>query len=114
MAHSLTALARVESAIGRTEEAQAHGRESLEICRAMGGDAIRVYALAVLAFDDLAGGRIEPAIELLDEAQELSDRLSMDEPALVSGRPTTSRPWPGPAAPIAPARRSPASSARPR
>ena len=87
MAHSLTALARVESALGRSEEAQAHGRESLEICRAMGGDAIRVYALAVLAFDDLVGGRVERAIELLDEATEVSDRLSMDEPALVQWAP---------------------------
>jgi DNA-binding CsgD family transcriptional regulator len=87
LAHSLTALARVESATGRGEDAQRHGRESLEICRAMGGDAIRVYALAVLAFDALAGGRAESAIELLDEATEVADRLTMDEPALVQWAP---------------------------
>jgi DNA-binding CsgD family transcriptional regulator len=87
MAHSLTALARVESATGRSEDAQRHGRESLEICRAMGGDAIRVYALSVLAFDDLTTGRVESAIELLDEAREVADRLTMDEPALVQWAP---------------------------
>ena len=87
LSHSLTALARVESALGRSEDAQRHGRESLEICRAMGGDAIRVYALAALAFDDLVTGRVESTIELLDEAAEVADRLTMEEPALVQWAP---------------------------
>ena len=113
MAHSLTALARVESAIGRTEEAQAHGRESLEICRAMGGDAIRVYALAVLAFDDLAAGGSRRRSSCSTRRRSSPTASRWTSPRSCSGRPTTSRRWPAPAAPTAPARRSRASSARP-
>ena len=87
LAHSLTALARVESGLGRSEDAQAHGREALELTRALGSDAIRVYALSALAFDDLVAGRAESVIELLDEAQQVSDRLEMNEPALVQWAP---------------------------
>jgi DNA-binding CsgD family transcriptional regulator len=87
LAHSLTALARVESGLGRSADAQAHGREALELTRALGSDAIRVYALASLAFDDLIAGRVESVIELLDEAQQVADRIGMDEPALVQWAP---------------------------
>jgi DNA-binding CsgD family transcriptional regulator len=87
LAHSLTALARVESALGHGRDAQAHGREALDLCRALGSDAIRVYALSVLAFDDLAHGRVEPAIEYLDEAFDVTERLTMNEPGLVQWAP---------------------------
>ena len=87
LAHSLSALSHVEAALGHTEDARLHGRESLDLCRSLGSDATRVYALAALAFDDLAHGRVESVIELLDEAQDVADRLKMEEPALVQWAP---------------------------
>jgi DNA-binding CsgD family transcriptional regulator len=88
LAHSLAALADVESGLGRSEEAQAHGRESLELTRTLGSDAIRVYALNALGLDAVIGGRVEQAIELLDEAQLVTERIRMEEPALVQWQPT--------------------------
>ena len=87
LAHSLTALARVESALGHADEAQQHGRDALALTRELGTDAVRVYALSALAFDDLAHLRVEPAIEYLEEALLVADRLEMHEPSLVQWAP---------------------------
>jgi DNA-binding CsgD family transcriptional regulator len=88
LAHALAALADVESGLGRSADAQAHGREALELTRALGSDAIRVYALNALALDDVINGRIEQAIEELDEAHLVAERCDMQEPALVQWAPT--------------------------
>lgn len=62
-------------------------REAIELTRALGSDAIRVSALHALAFDGLTHGRVEQAIELLDEVRIVADRVKMHEPALVQWAP---------------------------
>lgn len=87
LSHSLSALAEVESGLGRSDDAQRHAREAIELTRALGSDAIRVYALHALALDGLTHGRIEQAIELLDEVQLVAERVNILEPALVQWAP---------------------------
>lgn len=72
---SLSVLAHVEAAMGRRDDARAHGREAVQLAELLGGPAITVYGLNALALDALGAGEIEGANELYDRVHRFTQKL---------------------------------------
>jgi DNA-binding CsgD family transcriptional regulator len=72
---SLSVLAHVEAAMGRRDDARAHGREAVQLSELLGGPAITVYGLNALALDALGAGEIESAGELYDRVHRFTQKL---------------------------------------
>ncbi|HWI71552.1 MAG TPA: LuxR C-terminal-related transcriptional regulator, partial [Baekduia sp.] len=72
---SLSVLAHVEAAMGRRDDARAHGREAVQLSELLGGPAITVYGLNALALDALGAGEIEGANELYDRVHRFTQKL---------------------------------------
>lgn len=72
---SLSVLAHVEAAMGRRDDARAHGREAVQLSELLGGPAITVYGLNALALDALGAGEIETAVEYYDRVHRFTQRL---------------------------------------
>src|SRR3954468_12952525 len=75
MTFALAVLAHVEAAMGRRDNARAHGRESVQIADMLGGPAITVYGLNALALDALGAGEAEAAVEYYDRVHRFTQRL---------------------------------------
>src|SRR4051795_12086286 len=75
MTFALAVLAHVEAAMGRRDDARAHGRESVQIADMLGGPAISVYGLNALALDALGAGEAEGAVELYDRIHRTTQKL---------------------------------------
>ncbi len=72
LAFSAGTLAQVEAALGRSEAAQEHAKQSLALTEAQEGAATSVYALHALGLDALGRGDAEIAGEWLDRAQRVA------------------------------------------
>ena len=72
---SLSVLAHVEAAMGRRDDARAHGREAVQLSELLGGPAITVYGLNALALDAFGAGEIEAAVEYYDRVHRFTQRL---------------------------------------
>jgi DNA-binding CsgD family transcriptional regulator/tetratricopeptide (TPR) repeat protein len=72
---ALSVLAHVEAAMGRRDDARAHGREAVQLSELLGGPAITVYGLNALALDALGAGEIEAAVEYYDRVHRFTQRL---------------------------------------
>ncbi|WP_272475882.1 helix-turn-helix transcriptional regulator [Baekduia alba] len=72
---SLAVLAHVEAAMGRRDDARAHGRESVQIAELLNGPAIAVYGLNAMALDALGAGEVEAATELYDRVHRFTQKL---------------------------------------
>ncbi|MCW2983044.1 MAG: family ATPase, partial [Conexibacter sp.] len=72
---SLSVLAHVEAAMGRRDDARAHGREAVQLSELLGGPAITVYGLNALALDALGAGEAESATELYDRVHRFTQKL---------------------------------------
>ncbi|HET6510460.1 MAG TPA: AAA family ATPase [Baekduia sp.] len=72
---ALSVLAHVEAAVGRRDDARAHGREGVQLSELLGGPAITVYGLNALALDALGAGEIEAAVEYYDRVHRFTLRL---------------------------------------
>ena len=75
MTFALAVLAHVEAAMGRRDDARAHGRESVQLADMLGGPAISVYGLNALALDALGAGEVEAATELYDRVHRTTQKL---------------------------------------
>jgi DNA-binding CsgD family transcriptional regulator len=75
MTFALAVLAHVEAAMGRRDDARAHGRESVQLADMLGGAAISVYGLNALALDALGAGEVETATELYDRVHRTTQKL---------------------------------------
>lgn len=72
---ALSVLAHVEAAMGRRDDARAHGREAVQLSELLGGPAITVYGLNALALDALGAGEVEAAVEYYDRVHRFTQRL---------------------------------------
>jgi DNA-binding CsgD family transcriptional regulator len=72
---ALSVLAHVEAAMGRRDDARAHGREAVQLSELLGGPAITVYGLNALALDALGAGEVETAVEYYDRVHRFTQRL---------------------------------------
>lgn len=72
---SLAVLAHIEAAMGRRDDARAHGRESVQIAELINGPAIAVYGLNAMALDALGAGEVETATELYDRVHRFTQKL---------------------------------------
>ncbi|HWH96673.1 MAG TPA: LuxR C-terminal-related transcriptional regulator, partial [Baekduia sp.] len=75
MTFALAVLAHIEAAMGRREDARAHGRESVQLADLLGSPAIAVYGLNALALDALGAGEVEAATEFYDRVQRTTQKL---------------------------------------
>jgi DNA-binding CsgD family transcriptional regulator len=82
LAHSLAALAEVEAALGQEEDCRRHAAEAQALVTRFQADATSVYVNAALGLLELGLGRIPEAIEALEAAHRVAERLRM-QPALV-------------------------------
>jgi DNA-binding CsgD family transcriptional regulator len=73
---ALAVQAQVEAAMGRRDDARAHGREAVHLGELLDGPAITVYGLNALALDALGAGDAESAAELYDRLHRLTRKLN--------------------------------------
>lgn len=75
MTFALSVQAHVEAAMGRREDARAHGREAVQIAELLNAPAITVYGLNALALDAFGAGEIETAVEYYDRVHRFTQKL---------------------------------------
>lgn len=85
LAFAVAALAHVEAAMGRRDEARRHARECVALGELLGGAAITVYGLNALALDALGHGEAETAVEYYDRAARLQRRIRMQRGVVQTG-----------------------------
>ena len=83
MAHALGALAEIEAAVGRDEDARAHAGRCLALAQAQGADSSRVYGHGALGLLALGRGEPEEAVEHGLAAERADGRTDTDEPGIV-------------------------------
>jgi DNA-binding CsgD family transcriptional regulator len=75
MTFALSVQAQVEAAMGRRDDARAHGREAVQIAELLNAPAITVYGLNALALDAFGAGEVEPAVEFYDRVHRFTQKL---------------------------------------
>jgi DNA-binding CsgD family transcriptional regulator len=75
MTFALSVQAHVEAAMGRRDDARAHGRESVQVAELLNAPAITVYGLNALALDAFGAGEVETAVEYYDRVHRFTQKL---------------------------------------
>jgi DNA-binding CsgD family transcriptional regulator len=75
--------ARIHAARGREEDAREDATRGVEIGEPVGYGSPRLWSLSCLGFLELGLGRIDEAIEELEQAQVLADIAGLEDPLIV-------------------------------
>jgi DNA-binding CsgD family transcriptional regulator len=86
LAYPLVTLARVESALGREQEAREHLKAAVELAAFAGNLSVECWAHGAMGFLELGGGRPDAAVTHLEQTARTIDSLDVWHPSSLTWR----------------------------
>jgi len=84
--YPLVTLARVESALGREEDAREHLKTAVELASFAGNLSVEYWAHGALGFLELGGGRPDAAVTHLEQTARSMDAVGVSHPSSLTWR----------------------------
>jgi DNA-binding CsgD family transcriptional regulator len=81
--YSLVVLARIESGLGRDDEARRDANEAIDRARGQGMYSMELWSHAILGFLELSVNRLDDALEHLNSAASFREQEGMRHPGMV-------------------------------